>query len=69
MDKSPSDDQSQPLPLTEQLKIVAKLEPARVRWNSCDSDGQRVAHLSSSLRKKLLPESERRRYPVSTQRP
>ncbi|KAE8988515.1 hypothetical protein PR001_g22019 [Phytophthora rubi] len=69
MDKSQFDAQGRPFALTEQLRIVDKLEPARVQWNSCDSDDQRVAHLSSSLRKKLLPESERRRYPVSTQRP
>ncbi|KAE8878374.1 hypothetical protein PF005_g26534 [Phytophthora fragariae] len=69
MDSAPLNEQSRPLTLTGQLKIVDKLEPARVQWNSCDSDDQRVAYLSSSLRKKLLPESERRRYPVSTQRP
>ncbi|KAE9281192.1 hypothetical protein PR003_g27750 [Phytophthora rubi] len=69
MDKSQLNDQGRPFSLVEQLRIVDKLEPARVQWNSCDSDDQRVAHLSSSLRKKLLPVSERRRYPVSTQRP
>ncbi|KAE8886651.1 hypothetical protein PF003_g29350 [Phytophthora fragariae] len=69
MDNSQLNDQGRPFSLAEQLRIVDKLEPARVQWNSCDSDDQRVAHLSSSLRKKLLPESERRRYPVSTQRP
>ncbi|KAE9081781.1 hypothetical protein PF006_g27044 [Phytophthora fragariae] len=69
MDKSQLDDQGHPFSLTAQLRIVDKLEPARVQWNLCDSDDQRVAHLSSSLRKKLVPESERRRYPVSTQRP
>ncbi|GMF18184.1 unnamed protein product [Phytophthora fragariaefolia] len=69
MDKSQLDDQGRPFTLMEQFKIVNKLEPARVQWSSCDSDGKRVVHLNSSLRKKLLPESERRRYPVSTQRP
>ncbi|KAE8990079.1 hypothetical protein PR001_g21595 [Phytophthora rubi] len=69
MEKSQLNDQGHPFALREQLKIVDELEPAGVQWNSCDSDDQRVVHLGSSLRKKLLPESERRRYPDSMQRP
>ncbi|KAE9308504.1 hypothetical protein PR003_g20727 [Phytophthora rubi] len=69
MDKSQLNDQRRPFSLAEQLRIVDKLEPARVQLNSCDSDVQRVAHLNSSLRKKLLPESERGHNPASTQRP
>ncbi|KAE9066560.1 hypothetical protein PF010_g27812 [Phytophthora fragariae] len=52
MDKSQLNDQGHPFALMEQLRIVDELEPARVQWNSCNSDDQRVAHLGSSLRKK-----------------
>lgn len=69
MAKSHLNAQGRPFSLIEQLKIVDKSKPARVQWNSCDSDEQRVAHLSPPFRKKLLQVTERRRYPVSTQRP
>ncbi|EGZ25029.1 hypothetical protein PHYSODRAFT_257049 [Phytophthora sojae] len=59
-----------PYSLKELLALADQQEPARVQWNTCSSDEERIAHAPIQLDLRLLPAADRhRRYLVSKKFP
>ncbi|EGZ05666.1 hypothetical protein PHYSODRAFT_533212 [Phytophthora sojae] len=56
--------EGKPYSLQEQLALTDQQEPARVQWDSCSSDEERIAHAPAQLDLRLLPEADRHRYLV-----
>ncbi|EGZ25028.1 hypothetical protein PHYSODRAFT_257030 [Phytophthora sojae] len=52
-----------PYSLKKLLALADQQEPARVQWNTCSSDEERIAHAPIQLDLRLLPAADRHRLP------
>ncbi|GMF62110.1 unnamed protein product [Phytophthora fragariaefolia] len=45
--------------MKKQVELLDTRAPARLRWGSCSSDEERIAHLPGDFRRKLIPSGQR----------
>jgi hypothetical protein len=67
MHPSQKKDDGTPYTLKEKLARIDEREPARVQWNTCTSDEDRIKHLSKKLQDRLVHPEDRRSVLVSAE--
>jgi hypothetical protein len=67
MHPSQKKDDGTPYTLEEQLARIDKREPARVQWNTCTSDEDRIKHPSKKRQDRLVRPEDRRSVLVSAE--